>query len=79
MSVISKESRGHNNALWCFISKTFIKYGHVRHEIRYYWRRFSRIAPSLYSMLALVYLLVLPAMRANLLSDDARYASLHRV
>ena len=52
---------------------------HVQHEFRYYWRRFSRIAPSLYSMLVLVYLFVLPAIRARLVSDDAWYTLVHPV
>lgn len=41
---------------------------------RYYTSRFARIAPSLYSMLAIVYLVVLPAIAADLISADARSA-----
>lgn len=39
---------------------------------RYYFGRFSKIVPSMYSMLALVYLFVLPAIRSSVISDDAR-------
>lgn len=41
---------------------------------RYYISRFKRLAPSLYSMLAIVYFLVLPAIAADLISADARSA-----
>ncbi|BDA44071.1 hypothetical protein COCOBI_05-2550 [Coccomyxa sp. Obi] len=41
---------------------------------RYYISRFKRLAPSLYSMLAIVYFLVLPAIAADLISADARRA-----
>lgn len=41
---------------------------------RYYISRFKRLAPSLYSMLAIVYFFVLPAIASDLISADARSA-----
>ena len=41
-------------------------------ECRYYTKRFMRIAPSLYSMLTLVYMAVLPAIKSDRISPDAR-------